>query len=267
MSWIAAIGHCQDGRPWEQRGTKTGDEIIGPDGGKMVWVPAGEFDMGSTDANVTYVVERLSADEAWMANEKPAHRVRITKGFWLGQCLVTNAQYRRFCQESGAEFPTDSDQGDNHPVVCMTWGDAKAYCKHYGLALPTEAQWEYAARGPEDRTYPWGNDWDPKNCCSADNLGPEGRTFPVGSFPQAASWCGALDMAGNAWQWCADWYHKGYYRHSPTDDPKGPPVGDLRVLKGGSWLTYAVFCRSADRIGDYPACRKDHGFRCMVSPR
>jgi formylglycine-generating enzyme required for sulfatase activity len=258
---IARAGKPPELKPWERQGTKAGDEIIGPDGGTMVWVPPGEFDMGSKDGPPA---------------EQPLHHVRIVKGFWLRKCTVTNASYRRYCQETGADFPAMSDQGDGYPVVCVDWKAAQAYCSHYGLSLPTEAQWEYAARGPEGRTYPWGNDWDPSRCCNWSYRGPSNKTFPVASFPQSASWCGALDMAGNVWQWCNDWYDSKYYAHWPDADPPGPDEGELlpvvgqcRVLRGGSW--------SNDDPGDFrsahrwyvenPQSRRDvYGFRCARTP-
>jgi len=99
------------------------------------------------------------------------------------------------------------------------------------------------------------------------NKGPGGHTWPVGSFPDGASWCGALDMAGNVWQWCKDWYSEKYYEVSPGDDPKGPDSGQRRLLRGGSWDLVATFCRSAYRANDGPADRfGDHGFRCSRTP-
>ena len=248
------------GRPWDSPGTHAGQEIIGPDGRAYVWVPRGEFMMGSDDGR---------------DDEKPAHLVRITRGFWIGKHEVTNAHYRAFCAATGRAFPSDSDRGDDHPVVYVDWSDAKAYCDHYGLRLPTEAEWEYAARGPEGRKYPWGNEWEGSKLCWWDNRGPSDRTFPVGSFPDGASWVGALDMAGNVWEWCADWHYHGYYRNSPTDDPPGPAAGSAtslhgptRVLRGGSWVDDPDDCRSARRtMYTAPEQNRIHGFRCAVSPR
>lgn len=120
-------------------GARAGDTWTGPDGGTYVWAPAGEFLMGS---------------DAGQDDEKPAHRVRITRGFWLGMCEVTNTRYRAFCTATGRPFPEQSDQGDDHPVCGVTWEDAAAYCQHYGLSLPTEAEWEYAARGAQGSHYP-----------------------------------------------------------------------------------------------------------------
>jgi iron(II)-dependent oxidoreductase len=246
---------AQDAKPWEKPGTKASAEIVGPDGGKMVWVPAGEFMMGSPPGGGS-------------VDEQPAHRVRITKGFWLEKCTVTNAQYRRYCQEAGAEFPVQSDQSDKHPVVWVNRIEAQAYCKHYGLSLPTEAQWEYAARGPEGRKYPWGNEWDPTKCRSSLNQGPWRRAYPVGSFPEDASWCGALDMAGNVWQWCNDWFSAKYYANSPESDPPGPDEDATHwaVLRGASWAFDAPwYFRSAYRIGrNAEEVRSDGiGFRCV----
>ncbi len=235
---------------------KVGEEITGPDGGVYVWVPAGDFMMGSPDGEGN-------------DDEHPQHRVRISQGLWLSKCEVTNAQYRAFCQATGGESPPKSDQGEHHPVVYVNWEDVKAYCDHYGLRLPTEAEWEYAARGPERRRYPWGSDWDETRCCNVGSRGPGGRTFPVGSFPHGASWCGALDMAGNVEEWCADWYDAGYYGRSPGTDPQGPPHGEPRVSRGGSWGSCEVsLYRSVSRNWSLPVVRYDCvGFRPVVPSR
>jgi formylglycine-generating enzyme required for sulfatase activity len=241
-------------KPWERQGTKAGEEIVGPDGGKMVWVPAGEFTMGS-------------AKGEGRDDEHPAHQVRIAKGFWLGKCDVTNAQFRKFCASAKHPFPTASAEGGNHPVVSVTWAEARLYCRKQGMALPTEAQWEYAARGPEGREYPWGNEWDSKKCCNDENQDWTGHAFRVGSFPEGASWCGALDMAGNVWQWCEDWYSDKYYANSSDTDPPGPDTGLCRVLRGGSWSKDADGCRSAHRGNNDPSTRDgNYGFRCLVVP-
>jgi formylglycine-generating enzyme required for sulfatase activity len=240
-------------QPWTQAGAQTGQEITGPDGGKMVWVPAGEFMMGTNEGGDNF------------KDARPAHQVRITKGFWLGRCTVTHAQYRQYCQETGANFPEGNYQGGNYPMVAVSWDQAQAYCQYYGLSLPTEAQWEYAARGAEDRQYPWGNQWDPKKCNHSSNQGPDGHLMPVGSFPAGASWCGALDMAGNVWQWCQDWYGAKYYANSPEDDPPGPITGTMRVRRGGSWVSDSDNCRSALR--DYlDPPNPGSGFRCSMTP-
>ncbi len=258
LSVMLAVCSAQGRNALDQPGTRAGETGTGPDGGVYVWVPAGEFDMGAED----------------LPAAMPVHRVRISKGFWLGRCTVTNAQYQRYCKETEAKLPKGSDRGDNHPVVFVNWDEAKAYCKHYGLDLPTEAQWEYAARGPEGRKWPWGNQWDRDKCCNNENPWPKGGTFPVGSFPDGASWCGALDMAGNVWQWCKDWYDDKYYAKSPDIDPGGPDtgvsvqgLGSCRVLRGGSWIFDADHCRGSYREGGDPTSRDlVNGFRASRTP-
>jgi formylglycine-generating enzyme len=244
------------------------DEIIGLDGQGLVLVPGGSFMMGSEDGE---------------DDERPVHQVTLT-GFWIGKCEVTNDQYAAFLNEvqptnvldwlgigepaCGIEYVAGTyrskSQLGSHPVVEVNWHGAQAYCEHYGYVLPTEAQWEYAAAGPDARTYPWGNVWAPEKCCNGVNRGPFGSTFPVGSFPAGASWCGALDMAGNVQEWCADWYSETYYEVSPKLDPRGPANGGLKVCRGGSWYDYSSkYLRGAYRdehvTGNHISTL---GFRC-----
>lgn len=197
--------------------------------------------MGSTPADINSAVRRLSATKESLKDEQPAHRVELS-GFWIGKTEVTVAQWR-----SVMGSVPDGQQADDHPVVNVSWNDAREFCVKLELELPTEAQWEYAARGPDSRCYPWGVAWDNTRCCNEDNPGPDGTTFPVGSLPAGASWCGALDMAGNVWEWCADWYSGGYYASSPAKDPPGPSNGGTRVLRGGSWFDDALKCRASYR--------------------
>jgi len=127
--------------------------------------------------------------------------------------------------------PRGNEQGDDRPVVNVSRVDCLGFCGKLGVSLPTEAQWEFAARGPEGRAYPWGDDWDAAKCCNADNLGPGGSTFPSGTLAQDASFCGALDLAGNVREWCGDFYR--FYRDSPRVDPRttetSPDVYTVRV--------------------------------------
>jgi formylglycine-generating enzyme required for sulfatase activity len=208
---------AQNAKPWTKPGTEAGDEIVGPDGGTYVWVPPGEFMMGSDE-------ER--------DNAKPLHKKRITQGFWLSKCEVSNEQYARFRNANGknedheghrlywdtwgaAAIQREADTyeleagREHHPAVDVSWYGAKAYCDFYGLRLPTEAEWEYAARGPRGFTYPWGNEWDERKCL----WGVESKSVldfaNVGSFAVGRSWCGARNMAGNASEWCAEVFIRG----------------------------------------------------------
>jgi formylglycine-generating enzyme required for sulfatase activity len=197
-------------------------------------------------------------------DEKPAHQVKLD-GYWIYKNEVTVGQYKQFCAATGRTMPNlDSDfSGDDHPVVNVTWFDAVAYCRWAGVRLPTEAQWEKAARGTDGRIYPWGNVWD-KDKANADG----DQTTPVGSFPKGASPYGCLDMAGNVWEWCQDWYGSDYYASSPASNPTGPASGDKRVLRGGSWISTSYFCRCAGRDGNDPSSTyHGYGFRCVAPGR
>jgi formylglycine-generating enzyme required for sulfatase activity len=193
---------------------------------------------------------------------------------------VTVKQYLAFCAATGHARPPvptfDLTWGqDDHPIVNVSWNDAMAYCAWlsqatgYTVSLPTEAQWEKAARGGDGRTYPWGNDWDSSKLqCSKATFGDSGGTASVGSYPSGASPHGVLDMAGNVWQWCSDWYDATYYKSSPDRNPAGPPSSPdgVRVLRGGSWYNGgAELFRCVDRSRDTPDDRLiTGGFRCVV---
>lgn len=220
------------------------------DGATLVYVPAGEFLMG------------CKAGDGG-ADESPQHPVYLD-GYWMYQTEVTVAQYRKFCQATGHAAPYESWKVlDDQPVINVSWYDAAAYAQWAGVCLPTEAQWEKAARGTDGRMYPWGNDWDPAKCIATGS-----KPQTVGSIPANTSPYGCLDMAGNLKEWCADWYDAEYYKHSPAKNPNGPATGVFRVLRGGSWDSYDGLVRSTYRYfnGGYP---DNHyvttGFRC-VSP-
>ena len=229
------------------------------DGLSYVWIPPGEFWMGATPG-----------DTEAGTDEKPRHRVRITKGFWLGKTPVTVAAYKRFAREKGRAMPPAPDFNPNwskedHPVVRVTWGDALAYCEWAGCRLPNEAQWEYAARGGKDGLkYPWGNEITPENANYAESKWK--GTSPVRSY--AANAWGLYDMAGNVWEWLADWYDKDYYRIHPSDkpaeDPRGPQSGTMRVLRGGSFDNVTGVLRAANRFRHVPDGRGTNiAFRCI----
>lgn len=232
-----------------------GEYSVNPkDGAEMVYVPAGKFLMGS------------KAGEG-SPNESPQHSVYLD-GYRIYKTPVTVAQYRKFCEATSRKMPTPHHGAqDDHPIVNVSWDDACAYAKWVGAALPTEAQWEKAARGPEGRIYPWGNFVDSVKR-RKDDLNMEEQTKPVTAHPECSSPYGVLDMTGNVWQWCADWYGADYYRNSPTSNPTGPSTGISRVLRGGRWfINQPNFFPAAYRNFSLPSQWPGFcGFRCVMGP-
>lgn len=246
----------------------------------LVYVEAGSFQMGSDDSEVTN-------------DERPVHAVAITRGYWMGKHEVTNTQYQSFVRQSGYDGSGEADDdylrhywdggqgastGDNHPIVCVSWNNAVAFCRWltererqagrlpegHVYRLPTEAEWEYAARGgAKSRGYKYAasNNLD-EVAWYASNSG--GETHPVGQ--KKANELGLCDMSGNVWEWCHDWYAEDYYGRSGASDPAGPASGRARVLRGGSWNRDPRYCRVADRGGNSPRhTGSHHGFRVVVS--
>jgi iron(II)-dependent oxidoreductase len=218
------------------------------DRAEMVLVPAGEFWMGSDE----------------YPDEKPRHRVYLD-AYHIDKYEVTNALYKRFMDPTGRSAPalwTNSNfNGPTQPVVGVDWYDAEAYCRWAGKRLPTEAEWEKAARGTDGRKYPWGHDWDSSKANSREIK--IDKTVAVGSYPAGVSPYGAHDMAGNVWEWVADWYDKDYYKRSPDRNPTGPSTGQYKVLRGGAWVNNPINLRTADRSSNTPDGRNnDVGFRC-----
>ncbi len=199
---------------------------------------------------------------------RPAHTVYLDE-FCIYQHDVTVAQYRKFSAATGRNMPEAPKWGwlDDHPIVNVSWEDATAYAQWAGAALPTEAQWEKAARGTDGRMYPWGNEWDAAKCNNRVGNNRSTQTSPVGNYPEGASPYGCLDMAGNVWQWCADWYNTQYYDQSPSCNPSGAKTGGARVLRGGSWYGYFPDgFRVFFRYGDFPKVKNNSfGFRCVMS--
>jgi formylglycine-generating enzyme required for sulfatase activity len=264
------------------------------DGMRMVYVPGGEFKMGSNYEETAYGRKlcREYYEEGWPAactaanfgDESPAHMVTLS-GYWIDQTEVTNEQYQQCEQASACTAPIDTNSSYNlpanygdtefadYPVTWVTRDQARDYCNWAGGRLPTEAEWEYAARGPESWLFPWGISFDGTrlNYCDANcDSGPNDPTVddgyadtaPVGSFPSGASWVGALDMAGNVREWVADWY--GPYSADPQVNPTGPASGEATIPHGGSWLDLPFLIRSANRGGDPPDyARHNVGFRCV----
>ncbi|MFC1707179.1 SUMF1/EgtB/PvdO family nonheme iron enzyme [Planctomycetota bacterium] len=236
---------------------------------QMVYVRAGDFIMGRDDGN---------------SSEKPRHMHFMPAGYYIGRYETTWKEYRTFCgatSRSGPESPSWGAE-DDHPVVNVSWDDAKAFCDWAGLALPTEAQWEKAGRGTDGRRFPWGN----YDCVQArtergDQVSidwiwpaqtqitfsprledqPTG-TAPVGKYPDGASPCGALDMLGNVWEWCQDWYYDDTYYLRDLGEAAFRSSGTLRSARGEGWRDQKMTVRVTVRAGIRPdSARQDLGFR------
>lgn len=216
----------------------------------MIAIPAGEFTMGSD-----------------VEDERPAHVVSV-EAFEIDVFEVTNEEFARFVEETG--YVTDAEKaGDSmpwrayaegrprHPVVKVSWNDARAYCEWAGKRLPTEAEWEKAARGTDGRAYPWGNEWDEAKA-NTKEAGYRGTTI-VGSFPDGASPYGVMDMAGNVAEWTADWF-KAY----PESDYQSPYFGEkYKVIRGGGWFSDKELVRTTERsASSVTLANDDVGFRC-----
>jgi formylglycine-generating enzyme required for sulfatase activity len=262
-------------------------EITGKDGSPMVLIPAGEFLMGSPDGE---------GDK----DEHPQRQVSLD-AFYMDKFEVTVVRYAEFFQSTKRSKPLYWDQEDinkhrNLPVIGVDWNDAEAYCRWAGKRLPTEAEWEKAARGTDRRTYPWGNEQPTSRLAnfgkkSTKNLpfsrlapmeGYEAKSFgkktfgekstqnayeeflaPVEGYEAGNSPYGLHHMAGNVWEWTDDWYDDQYYKNIPGNNPRGPSNGDFRVIRGGSWSTDPAYVRSASRNRNTPTARLvTIGFRC-----
>lgn len=268
-------------RLWGATGSKAGDVspaiphlgatwVRPADGAVMVYVPPGEFQMGSGETETEALLSQCEkntkiCDSRLYEAESPRHTVALD-GFWIDQTEVTNAQFaiylnalgnwreggraviqldHGYCQIAEADGRYSvSNNAANHPVVMVSWYGADAYCRWAGGRLPTEAEWEYAARGPEGYRYPWGND-PPTAKLARFELG---SVAPVKNYPDGASWCGAFDMAGNVWEWTADWF--GSYPAEPQLNPTGPVSGTVRVQRGGGWHSPWQEIRSTFRQHD-----------------
>ncbi len=223
----------------------------------MVLIPAGPFIMGSDEES----------------DERPPHRVYLD-AFYIDRYPVTNSEYAKFVRDTGHPPPphwepyggTYPPGKGNHPVAYVCWFDARDYATWAGKRLPTEAEWEKAARGTDGRRYPWGDRFD-SDYCNTDES-EYWDTTPVDAFsPVGDSPYGVADMAGNVWEWVADWYDREYYRRSPARNPRGPEKGRTKVLRGGAWDFDARQARCSARNHEYPGPRHGLiGFRCAADP-
>jgi len=250
----------------------------------MALIPAGEFTMGTDEPQAN-------------ADQRPAHKVYLD-AFYMDKTEVTNAQFeefilaggyktRKYWTKAGWEFiqkerffyssprretyriQTPLAFGGNtvstapdHPVIGVSWYEAAAYATWAGKRLPTEAEWEKAARGTKERTYPWGNKMD---FSKLRYFPHQEKVKPVGSFPKGASPYGVLDLAGSVWEWCADWYDENSYPQSQKKNPQGPATGDAKVLRGGGWDSIRLQLRCTHRYAEKPTHRAyTIGFRCVT---
>lgn len=231
----------------------------GKDGARMIFIPGGTFPMGADDSTAG-------------ADERPVHTVYIDS-FWIDETEVTNFQYKG-CVDSGSCSPPEKSSSatrikyygnsdfDGYPVIFINWDQADIYCKWMGKRLPTEAEWEKAARGTNSiRFWPWGNiPPDQERLNFNRNVGD---TVAAGSYPSNISPYGVLDMAGNVQEWVFDWYSETYYKNSPTSNPSGPISGEQKITRGGSWINFDIHNRVSFR---YPVLKDKGtdsiGFRC-----
>ncbi len=214
---------------------------------EMISIPAGRFKMGA---------------EHGLPDEKPVHQVSVNS-FEIDRYEVTRIAYESFLVSQGRKKQAEL-RDTNLPAVNVSWTDAVGYCRSRGARLPTEAEWEYAARGPNGRTYPWGE--ARPNASRARFGGQERKALKIGSLPQGATLEGVHDLAGNVAEWVQDWWHPSYYGESPPADPQGPANGDYRVARGGSWNQPADELRSSARLYYNPDKGAGHiGFRCAQS--
>lgn len=232
----------------------------------MINIPKGEFTMGSNEVDKEAKALQYGSTKPWYANERPERKVAV-KDFYIDRIEVTNQKYKAFVDATHHRTPPHWQAGQipsglaDHPVAYVSWADADEYCKWAGKRLPTEAEWEKAARGTDGRKFPWGNEFDIKKL---NTMGEYGGTTPAGMFPDGKSPYGVLDMAGNVQEWVEDWY-KAY----PGNDYNDKDYGEkFRVVRGGGWggmghYTLQVYVRAAYRNTAPPeGMFNDLGFRC-----
>lgn len=277
------------------------------DGAEMIFIPAGEFVMGDDDL---YALHKAAAESRAaqgfpagrnIEDDNPRHKVRLS-GFWMYKNVVTVREVQSFCTATGRRMP-DAPRGKiisvggvsassesfnlnwskgDHPMVNVTWNDAMAYAHWAHADLPTEAQWEKAARGTDRRKYPWGDKFDANKLWCSETPGysqtpTNGATHVVNPGTHkvgelGVSPYGCTDMAGNVGQWCKDWYDANYWKTEHGADPQGPETGTLRVLRGSGWNQHHpsvlpfIYLATYRRHGTSEVNSDDTGFRCIVLP-
>jgi formylglycine-generating enzyme len=246
---------------------KPPSELVGKDGAPMILVPAGSFPMGVP-----------KGDRDGGRDEYPRHEVMLDN-YYIDTYEVTHGRYAEFVKATGHRTPENpkypkrtlwsdhlSDSLSERPVINVDWQDADAYCRWAGKRLPTEAEWEKAARGTDDRRFPWGNvEPTHKHLNFNQQWQGEKTLMPVGSYEAGKSPFGAYDMAGNVWEWVADWYDPLYYEKSPMVNPKGPDSGTYKVLRSSGWSVETPLVRLFTRVKSDPTNRNDStGFRCAA---
>jgi formylglycine-generating enzyme required for sulfatase activity len=237
---------------------------------EMVLIPAGEFIMGGDEGTEC---------PKCTTNRLPKHKVFL-RSYYIDKYEVTNSQYKKCVDAKVCEPPGNivfylNPEYSNHPVVNVNWHQAHTYCKWKGKRLPTEAEWEKAARGTDERIYVWGNEWNKNNCNNWNyegeflkymaNMNKNRGTLPVGIIEEDKSFYGVMDMAGNVMEWVSDWYDEDYYKTSPEENPTGPKEGTFKILRGGHWAhNIKTNFQVTNRIKTEP----EHwyytwGFRCV----
>ena len=251
-------------------------EIPNPSDIPMVLIPAGGFTMGSD--NVDEALAECQSyysgcDSSWFIEEQPAHTVYLDD-FYIDVYEVTNSLYAECVNAAVCEPPTyvgsetresyyNNSEFEHYPVIFVDWNMAETYCEWRAARLPTEAEWEKAARGDDGRIYPWGDELDP----AALNFNQEiGDTVEAGNYDEGTSPYGLYDMAGNVWEWVADYYSGTYYQDSPSSNPPGPEAGQAHVLRGGSWYDPAFLSRATSRLKEPEPVGNNFGFRCARDP-
>ena len=275
-----------------QQKSKNGEvtKIAPTDGMTLVFIPAGSFIMGGNAQAAFDLCQNYHSDceLKWFTDEEPQHTVYLD-AYWIDQTEVTTSMYEKCVKSGVCQAPRDKTSYTgakyygtaafaNYPVINVSWDMAKSYCEWAGRRLPTEAEWEKAARGTDGRIYPWGNAFEDTavNFCDRNcpmdwaldlfNDGYAGVS-PVASYPSGQSPYGIYDMAGNIFEWVNDWYSQSYYQHSPDSNPLGPSTGTERARRGGAWFNVEYRVRTSYRDSYDPLDSfNDMGFRCASSP-